>query len=77
MYPIQPIMPPMMKEEFLYQESFHKKNSDSMFLGKSAEHIVASYLKKTKLILLNLKLIKEMIGGLRIQIIENKSAEHK
>ena len=49
MYPIQPIMPPMMKEEFLYQESFHKKNSDSMFLGKSAEHIVASYLLKNKI----------------------------
>lgn len=49
MNPIQPIMPPMMKEEFLYQESFHKKNSDSMFLGKSAEHIVASYLLKNKI----------------------------
>lgn len=49
MNPIQPIMPPMMKEEFLYQESFHKRNSDSMFLGKSAEHIVASYLLKNKI----------------------------
>ena len=49
MYPIQPIMPPMMQEEFLYQESFYKKNSDSMFLGKSAEHIVASYLLKNKI----------------------------
>lgn len=49
MYPIQPIMPPMMKEEFLYQESFHKRNSDSMFLGKSAEHIVASHLLKNKI----------------------------
>lgn len=44
---IQPIMPPLMPEEF--DKDFDRRNSDTIFAGKAAEHIVATYLLKNKI----------------------------
>ncbi len=44
---ISPLMPPLMEEEFV--TNFDRKNSDTMFIGKSAELVVASYLLKNKI----------------------------
>lgn len=44
---ILPLMPPLMEEEFV--TDFDRRNSDTMFIGKSAELVVASYLLKNKI----------------------------
>jgi len=44
---IQPIMPPLMPEEF--DRDFDRRNSDTIFAGKAAEHIVATHLLKNKI----------------------------
>jgi len=44
---ISPLMPPLMEEEFV--TDFDRRNSDTMFIGKSAELVVASYLLKNKI----------------------------
>ncbi len=44
---ISPLMPPLMEEEIV--TDFDRRNSDSMFVGKSAELVVASYLLKNKI----------------------------
>lgn len=44
---ISPIMPPMMEEEF--DTDFDRKNSDSVYAGKTGEFIVGTYLLKNKI----------------------------
>ena len=44
---IPAFMPPLLPEEF--DQDFNRKNSDTVFIGEAAEHIVAKYFLKNKI----------------------------